>query len=58
MFRMDQGINRDVLDKDPTYNPLLSGFKSDGSQSTGRKDSQALSGNLYNYKRYKIVRYN
>ena len=45
---MDQGINLDVLDKDPTYNPLLTGFKSDGSMQ-GRKDSQALSGKIQNY---------
>ena len=39
-------INTDVLDKETTYNPLLDGFKSDGS-GLGRKDTQALSGELF-----------
>ena len=39
-------INTDVLDKETTYNPLLDGFKSDGS-GIGRKDTQALSGELF-----------
>ena len=38
-------INTDVLDKETTYNPLLDGFKSDGS-GLGRKDTQALSGKI------------
>ena len=40
-------INTDVLDKETTYNPLLDGFKSDGS-GLGRKDTQALSGKIIN----------
>ena len=42
---LEMDINTDVLDKETTYNPLLDGFKSDGS-GIGRKDTQALSGKI------------
>lgn len=42
---LEMEINTDVLDKETTYNPLLDGFKSDGS-GLGRKDTQALSGKI------------
>ena len=47
-------INTDVLDKETTYNPLLDGFKSDGS-GIGRKDTQALSGKIINDIRRKTL---
>ena len=47
-------INTDVLDKETTYNPLLDGFKSDGS-GLGRKDTQALSGKIINDLRRKTI---
>ena len=47
-------INTDVLDKETTYNPLLDGFKSDGS-GLGRKDTQALSGKIINDLRRKTL---
>ena len=43
---MEPGINLDVLDKDPTYNPLVSGFKTDGS-SGERREAQSYSGIFY-----------
>ena len=46
-FFLEMEINTDVLDKETTYNPLLDGFKSDGS-GLGRKDTQALSGKIIN----------
>ena len=45
MIFLEMDINTDVLDKETTYNPLLDGFKSDGS-GIGRKDTQALSGKI------------
>ena len=52
---LEMEINTDVLDKETTYNPLLDGFKSDGS-GLGRKDTQALSGKIVNDLRRIIVK--
>ena len=51
---LEMDINTDVLDKETTYNPLLDGFKSDGS-GIGRKDTQALSGKIINDFRRKTL---
>lgn len=40
---MDPGISLDVLDKDTTYNPLVGGFKTDGSGGE-RREAQSYSG--------------
>ena len=53
-FFLEMDINTDVLDKETTYNPLLDGFKSDGS-GIGRKDTQALSGKIINDIRRKTL---
>ena len=53
-FFLEMDINTDVLDKETTYNPLLDGFKSDGS-GIGRKDTQALSGKIINDVRRKTL---
>ena len=53
-FFLEMDINTDVLDKETTYNPLLDGFKSDGS-GIGRKDTQALSGKMINDFRRKTL---
>ena len=42
---MDPSISLDVLDKDTTYNPLVGGFKTDGSGGE-RREAQSYSGNL------------